>query len=119
MRYSKTHEWVLVEGKIATIGITEYAQKELGEVVYIELPKEGMDIKIGEEVCVLESTKAAADIYTPLSGKIVSTNLFLKENCSAINHSPEEKGWLFKLEITHPEELEDLVDRVSYYALVD
>lgn len=115
MFYTDSHEWVDQEGKI---GITAYAQRELGEIVYIQLPKLGRHVKAGEEVVVLESTKAAADIYSPVSGEIVAINEELASFPDLLNQSPEEKGWLFKIRISHPEELDKLMDRTAYLSLV-
>ena len=98
MRYTESHEWIEEGGNPKKVGITEHAQKELGDIVYVELPKIGSQVKKGQEVAVLESTKAAADIYAPLSGKIVEVNEKLKENPALLNTSPEQEGWIYKLE---------------------
>jgi glycine cleavage system H protein len=114
MKFSETHEWIEVKDEIAVIGITHFAQKELGEIVYVELPKVGKFIKAGEEVAVLESTKAAADVYSPASGKVIEVNERLKEASELINQSPEEKGWIFKLQLSDPTELDQLMDFNTY-----
>ncbi len=98
-QYTETHEWFFLQGKIATIGISIKAKNELGEVVYVELPKVGSCIKKGGVLLVLESTKAAADIYAPLSGKVVAINESLQEHIEKLNLSPEGEGWLVQLEI--------------------
>jgi glycine cleavage system H protein len=96
----KALQWVRVEGKIGTVGMTDYAQQELGEIVHIELPKIGSIVKEGEEVCVLESTKSATDIDSPVTGKIVAVNPALKASPGLINQSPEMDGWLYRIELT-------------------
>ncbi|MDN3504327.1 MAG: glycine cleavage system protein GcvH [Rhabdochlamydiaceae bacterium] len=96
-KVTQTHEWVEEQDGISTVGITKYAREEMGEVVYIELPKVGQEIKKGEEVVILESTKAATDISSPIGGKIIEVNEALKENLALINDDPEGKGWFFKL----------------------
>ncbi|MCP5469486.1 MAG: glycine cleavage system protein GcvH [Chlamydiales bacterium] len=114
MKYTETHEWIKLEGEIATVGITDYAQKELGEVVYVELPVKGLSVKAGDEGVVLESTKAAVDLYYPLSGEILEVNHSLQENPEKINKSAEGDGWLFKIKITNKKEFESLLDEAAY-----
>ena len=116
MRYTESHEWVKLDGEIATVGITDYAQKELGNIVYVELPIEGYPIHKGEEVVVLESTKAAVDIYTPIGGEILAINTSLREFPEKVNHSAEKEGWLFKIQVSDPQELETLMDKSAYHA---
>jgi glycine cleavage system H protein len=118
MKFSQTHEWVHVEGEIATVGISEYAQKELGEVVYVELPKVGHSIVTGDEVAVLESTKAAVDVYTPLSGEITAINEELRSHPEWINKSAESKGWLYKLKLRDQNELDFLMSKPVYEAYI-
>ena len=117
MKYTDSHEWIKIEGNIGMVGITKYAQKELGEVVHIELPKIDSIVEAGDEVAVLESTKAAADIYSPVSGKVISINTRLKEDLSLINKYPEGEGWLFKIKLEDRRELEELHDEKSYLEL--
>lgn len=116
MRYSETHEWVDVKGEIGTVGVTDYAQNELGEIVYVELPEVGKTVEAGEEVVVLESTKAAADVYSPVSGVILEVNEKLNLNSELINVSPTDKGWLYKIKVIDPEEFEELMDEDDYKA---
>ena len=116
--YTKSHEWIQVEGRVGTVGITEYAQRELGEIVYIELPTIGEVIPSGKEACILESTKAAADVYAPVSGKIVAVNEKLSHEPSILNHHAEGAGWLFKLELSNPKELEKLLSRKEYQKFI-
>ena len=97
--FTSTHEWIEVEGVSATVGITDHAQKELGEIVFVELPKIGQTVHKGEEVCVLESTKAAADVYSPASGRVTAINDKVVQDPSLINRAAESAGWLYKLEI--------------------
>ncbi len=119
MKFTETHEWVKVEAEDATIGITRYAQKELGEIVFIELPKVGAKIKSGDEIAVLESTKAAADIYSPVTGEVTAVNEKLKQDLTLINESPERDGWIFKAKIIDATELEKLYSEEGYSDLVE
>lgn len=115
MKFSESHEWIdLASNNIAKVGISEYAQKELGEIVYVELPELGKEVKAGAEVAVLESTKAAADVYSPASGTIVEVNEKLKNESNLINSSPEKEGWIFKIKMNNPKELEKLFDEQKY-----
>ncbi len=118
MRYTESHEWVLCKGNIATIGITPYAQKELGEIVYVELPPLGKIVRAKEEMCVLESTKAAVDIYAPVSGKVVAVNDLLKKTPTLINQKAEKEGWLFQIECANLKELDSLMSEKEYRSLV-
>ena len=118
MHFTQSHEWLALKGHIGTVGITDYAQKELGEIVYIELPKIGQVVKAGQEICVLESTKAAADVYAPVSGKITAINEALKANPSNINKSAETTSWLFQIELYNPQELDHLLTHDQYKKLV-
>lgn len=116
MKYSETHEWIDIKNDIGIVGVTEYAQKELGDIVYVELPQINKDVKKGEEAAVLESTKAAADVYTPVSGKIIEVNTDLNSASELVNSSPEKNGWLFKILLTNPEELDELLEHEAYKA---
>lgn len=118
MRFTESHEWIRVEGDIGTVGITSHAQKELGEVVFIELPILGKCVRAAEEAAVLESTKAAADVYSPVAGEVIAVNHALKSSCATVNHSPENEGWLFKVKIHNPSDLEQLMDRPQYNACI-
>jgi glycine cleavage system H protein len=111
IRFTDSHEWIHVQGNTGTVGITEKAGRELGEVVYAELPFVGKQVKAGEAVVVLESTKAATDIYSPVSGEIVEINQKLLDFIQHINQSPEQEGWLFKIKISNPKELDDLHEK--------
>lgn len=114
MKYTETHEWVDVHGDLATVGITHYAQKELGDIVYVELPIIGKVVKAGQEIAVLESTKAAADVYSPISGTIEEVNTLLSEKSDLINTSPETEGWILKLRLSNHEEVNRLLDKLDY-----
>lgn len=118
MRFTESHEWIQLQGNVGTVGITDHAQKELGDIVSVELPKIGQHVKAGQEVAVLESTKAAADIYAPVSGKVVAINDAVRAAPATINHHPETTGWLFQIELSHPKELDSLMTRERYTHLV-
>lgn len=118
MKYTETHEWINVKDAVGIIGITEHAQKELGDIVYVELPKVGRSVKAGEEAAVLESTKAAADVYSPVTGTIVAINDRLKNESGLVNSSPENIGWIFKIKLADPKELEKLLDKDKYTKLL-
>ncbi len=114
MKYTESHEWVQVDGDVATIGITEFAQGELGDVVFIELPSTGKVVKAGQDAAVLESTKAAADVYSPLSGEIVEINGRLSDEPELINQSPLQEGWIFKVRLDNASEMDALMDETAY-----
>jgi len=119
MRFTESHEWINLNDDIGFVGITDFARNELGEVVYIEMPKVGDEVCAGDEVCVLESTKAASDVYSPVSGKIIEINEDLLKQIDIINESAEEKGWLFKIKLTNPKEVKGLLDLKEYTNLID
>ena len=115
MKFSETHEWIIVdENGIGTVGVSAHARKELGEVVYVELPEVGKRLKQNDEACVLESTKAAADIYSPVSGEIIAVNDLREETIDKLNTSPENEGWLYKVRLDDPKELENLLSKKTY-----
>jgi len=118
MKYTDSHEWIRMEGNRGTVGISEHAQNELGEIVYVELPEIGQEVHAGAEIAVLESTKAAADIYAPVSGKVTKVNEILKEDVSTLNEAPEASGWLFEIEMHNPAELDQLLDQAAYQTLI-
>lgn len=118
MRYTETHEWIAIQGQDGVVGITPYAAKELGEIVYVELPKIGHFVKAKEEACVLESTKAAADVYSPVSGEVIEVNESLKEESQLVNSSPLEKGWLFKIRLHDLKEVEELMEEKTYLGMI-
>ena len=116
LKYTATHEWVSLNGKIATVGITDHAQKEISDVVFIELPKLGRELKQKESAMVIESVKAAFDIYAPVSGKVIKINEPLKSHPELVNQSPLDKGWLFEIECSDPKEFEALLSESQYVA---
>lgn len=109
LRYTKTHEWIAVQGTKAKVGVTEYAQKEISDVVFVELPKMGQVVQQAKMAAVVESVKAAFDIYAPVSGKITNANKALESNPALINQSPYAEGWIFELELSSPAELGTLM----------
>jgi glycine cleavage system H protein len=114
LRYSKTHEWVRVEGDIAVVGITDHAQHELTDVVYVEAPAVGSRVEAGKECAVVESVKAASDIYAPVSGDIVAVNEELSSEPELLNQDPYDKGWMFKIKISDAGELNELLSPNDY-----
>lgn len=113
-RYSKEHEWLEVDGDTATLGITDFAQQELGEVVFVEMPEAGATFDAGEEIGTIESVKAVSDIYAPVACEIVEANGELDDAPEVVNEDPHGKGWLVKIKITDAAELEDLMDAAAY-----
>ena len=114
MKYTADHEWLRLDGEIATIGITNFAQEKLGDLVFVELPAVGAKLKKGAAAAVVESVKAASDVYAPVSGEVTATNKSVVDQPGLVNESPEEKGWLFKLRLSDPGELKGLMDRAAY-----
>ena len=116
--YAESHEWLRLNGETATVGITDHAQRELSDVVYVELPKVGVQVKARDQVCVVESVKAASDIYTPVSGSITAVNDALTSNPALINTSPYDEGWIFRIKVEAGEELEVLKSPAQYRAQI-
>merc|ERR1719167_674667 len=114
--YTPKHEWVNVEGNVGTVGVSKYAADALGDVVYAQLPEPGDDIEIGGEVGALESVKAASEVYSPVSGKVMEKNDVVEDGPALINQSPEDEGWLFKLELADPGEVDKLMNAEAYTA---
>ena len=112
--YSQTHEWVEIDGDEAIVGVSAYAAKELGDITYVELPKISSDVIVGDSVGVVESVKAASDVYSPLSGTVNAVNKNLEDDPGRVSNSPEEKGWMYRLENIDTDELEDLMDEEAY-----
>ncbi len=120
LKYTDSHEWIREdEGGIATIGITDHAQEQLGDLVFIELPEVGSTLSAGDACCVVESVKAASDVYSPLSGEVVEVNELLNDAPETINDSPYDDGWLFKIKMAAETELDDLLDAEAYEAEAD
>jgi len=118
LKYSKEHEWVRVQGKVALIGITDHAQHALGDIVFVELPKVGKTVDAMKSLGVVESVKAASDVYSPLSGKVLEANAALGSAPETLNKDCYGAGWIVKLEMSKPEELSKLLDAKAYEALV-
>ena len=112
--YTTDHEWLRIEGDIATIGVTDYAQSQLGDVVFVELPKVGRSLKKAEAVAVVESVKAASDVYAPISGEVTETNEALSADPALVNSDAAGKAWFFKMKIADRRELEGLMDEAAY-----
>ena len=113
-RYTKEHEWVVLDGDIAIVGITDYAQEQLGDVVFVELPELSREVTAGEACAVVESVKAASDIYAPLTGKVVETNSEITDDPSLVNSDSEGEGWFFRLKIDDTASFEALMDEEAY-----
>ena len=119
VKYSKEHEWVRVEGDVATIGITKHAAEQLGDLVFVELPAVGKTVAPGDEAAVVESVKAASEVYAPLSGEVVEVNSVLEDEPGKVNEAPEGDGWFLKLKLSSPSELDSLMDEAAYNAFVE
>ena len=113
-KFSKQHEWVLMEGEVATVGITKYASEMLGDVVFVELPDKGKSIEKDGQAGVVESTKAASDIYSPIAGEIVDTNQSIVDDPATVNKDPEGNAWFFKIKIKNKSELDELMSKADY-----
>ncbi len=118
-KYSKEHEWINVAGDIGTVGITDYAQQQLGDVVFVELPKIGVTAEQNGQIAVVESVKAASEIYAPVSGTVTAVNEALVKEPQLVNQSAEERGWFFKMKLAKPGELTGLMDLAQYQSLID
>jgi len=118
-RYTEEHEWVRVEGDVATIGISDHAQGQLGDVVFVELPEVGRQVARSQAMAVVESVKAASDLYAPISGEVIEVNAALADDPALVNRGAETEGWFCKLRIKDPTELEALMDAAAYRSLVE
>ena len=114
VHYTQEHEWIRVEGDTATVGITDFAQGQLGDIVFVELPDAGREVTKGGEAAVVESVKAASDVYAPVTGEVVEANGALTDDPSLVNTDPEGEGWFFRLRLSNSAELEGLMDADSY-----
>jgi len=114
VKYSNEHEWIRVEGDVGTVGVSQYAQEQLGDVVFVDVPQAGRKIAKGESVAVVESVKAASDIYTPASGEVTEGNAALGDAPGDINADPMGKGWIFKIKLGNPADLDGLMDQAAY-----
>lgn len=117
--YTKDHEWILTEGPFATVGITDYAQAQLGDVVYVDLPEVGREIEKGGEAAVVESVKAASEVYAPVSGRVTEVNGALTETPALVNEAAEGGGWFLKMSLKDKHELDGLMDEAAYKAYVE
>lgn len=119
LKFTKEHEWIRVEGDVGTCGITDYAQDQLGDVVFVEVPEAGTSVEQNGEIAVVESVKAASEIYAPVAGKIVEGNADLAEAPELVNSDPEGKGWFFKIQIADSSQLDGLMDEAAYKEYVE
>ncbi len=117
--FTEEHEWVDVEGDTATVGITDYAQEQLGDIVFIETPEVGTELSQGDDAAVVESVKAASDVYAAVSGEVIEVNEALEDEPGLVNSSAEEDGWFFRITLSDKDELDDLMDEKAYKAFVD
>jgi glycine cleavage system H protein len=118
-KYTKEHEWVEVDGDTATVGITNHAQESLGDIVFIDLPTVGKEVKSNEELCVIESVKAASDIYAPIDGEVIEINNNLNDDASIVNQDPEKEGWIFKMKISDLNQYNNLMTLDEYLASLE
>ena len=118
MRFTKDHEWVELDGDVATVGVTAYAAEQLGDVVFVEVPEVGKTMKKGDGLAVVESVKAASDVYAPISGEIVEVNGGLGDAPETVNQSPEERGWFAKVKVADTAQIDALMDRAAYEAFL-
>ena len=118
-KYTKEHEWVEVDGDTATVGITNHAQESLGDIVFIDLPTVGKEVKSNEELCVIESVKAASDIYAPIDGEVIEINNNLNDDASIVNQDPEKDGWIFRMKIADPSQYNNLMTLDEYLASLE
>ena len=116
--YTEDHEWVEVDGDVGTVGISEYAQGQLGDIVFVEVPDEGKEVAKGDDVAVVESVKAASDVYSPVSGTVLEGNGDLADNPALVNEDPEGEGWFFKITLSDTSELDALMDEAKYASFV-
>lgn len=116
--FTQDHEWIEVDGDTGTVGITDYAQGQLGDITFVELPEAGAAVKKGDAPCVVDSVKAASDVYAPVSGTVTDANAALGDQPELVNSDPENGGWLFRLTLSDPSELDGLMDKAAYDAYV-
>ena len=119
IRYTKDHEWLRIEDSVATVGISDHAQEQLGEIVFVDLPDVGKAVSQSDDMAVVESVKAASDVYAPISGEVIEVNDTLADQPGQVNDSPEDKGWFCKLKIGNPGELDDLMDADAYQSYLE
>jgi glycine cleavage system H protein len=120
LKYAPSHEWARLDSDgTVVIGITEHAQEALGDVVYVELPEVGTEVDAGAEIAVIESVKAASDIYSPVTGEVIEVNPLLEDEPETVNHSPYADGWFFRIKVSNPSELDDMMDAESYLMAIE
>ena len=119
VRFTDEHEWIRVDGDIATVGITDYAQNQLGDVVYVELPKPGQKVEKGKQAAVVESVKAASEVFAPVTGEVVEANQALADEPATVNADPMGRGWFMKLRLANKSELDGLMDEAAYKTFVE
>jgi glycine cleavage system H protein len=112
--FTKEHEWIRVEGDTATVGVSDHAQEQLGDIVFVEVPEAGRQVAKGQEAAVVESVKAASDVYAPVSGEVIEGNQAIADDPALVNSDPEGQGWFFKLKLSSPGELDGLMDEAAY-----
>ena len=119
LKYSKDHEWVKIEGDVGIIGVTDYAQSELGDIIYLDITASiGIDVKIGEAIGSIEAVKTVSDVYSPISGRLIDINLSINDNPSLVNEDPYGEGWVLKIEPSEVKELDELLDADAYQKLI-
>jgi len=119
LKFTEDHEWVLLEGDVATIGVSAYAQEQLGDVVFVEVPEVGAEIAKGDELAVVESVKAASEVYNPIGGEVVAVNEGLEGEPTLVNADPHGEGWFVKLKVSDPSEIAELMDEAAYKTFVE
>lgn len=117
--FTQDHEWIEVDGETGTVGISDYAQSQLGDIVFVEVPEEGKSLSKGDDAAVVESVKAASDVYAPVSGTVIEGNAALADDSSLVNSDPEGEGWFFKITLADASELDQLMDETAYAAFVE
>lgn len=118
-KYSKDHEWITVSGGVGTVGISDHAQEQLGDVVFVEVPEAGRSVEQGGEIATIESVKAASEVYSPVSGEVVEGNSALADEPALVNSDPYGKGWFYKIKLSKPGELDGLMDEAAYTAFLE
>ena len=118
-RYTRDHEWIRLDGDVAVVGITDYAQEQLGDIVYVELPEVGQALEKGAEFCVVESVKAASEVFAPIAGEVTAVNAALGDQPGTVNEAPEEGGWLVKVRPADKAEIDGLMDEAAYKAFLE
>lgn len=116
--FTEDHEWIDADGDVGTVGISDYAQGQLGDIVFVDVPEEGKELAKGDEAAVVESVKAASDVYAPAGGTVIEGNAALSDDPSLVNSDPEHEGWFFRITLSDPSELEELMDEAAYEAFV-